>query len=48
VYWDKDATGQPIQLNTVSMFSAIEAVYGNKMRFKHSENIMERSLRVCI
>lgn len=45
VYWDRDTTGQPIQLNAVSIFSAIEGVYDNKIRSKHSENIMERILR---
>ncbi|KAG1875422.1 thioredoxin-like protein [Suillus subalutaceus] len=45
VYWDRDTTGQPIQLNAVSIFSAIEGVYSNKIRSKHSENIMERLLR---
>ncbi|KAG2069761.1 thioredoxin-domain-containing protein [Suillus decipiens] len=45
VYWDKDTTGQPIQLNAVSIFSAIEGVYSNQIRSKHSENIMERLLR---
>jgi thioredoxin domain-containing protein 5 len=46
IYWDRDATGQPIQLNAVSIFSAIEGVYSNKIRSKHSENILERLLRV--
>ncbi|KAG0698012.1 thioredoxin-like protein [Suillus ampliporus] len=45
VYWDKDATGQPIQLNAISVFSAIEGVYSNKIRSKHSENILERIIR---
>lgn len=30
------------------MFSAIEGVYGNKIRSQHSENIFERTIRVCI
>jgi protein disulfide-isomerase-like protein len=46
IYWDRDTTGQPIQLNAVSIFSAIEGVYSNKIRSKHSENILERLLRV--
>jgi len=46
IYWDRDTTGQPIQLNTVSIFSAIEGIYDSKIRSKHSENILERSLRV--
>ncbi|KAG2130452.1 thioredoxin-like protein [Suillus bovinus] len=46
IYWDRDTTGQPIQLNAVSIFSAIEGVYDNKIRSKHSENILERFLRV--
>jgi hypothetical protein len=48
IYWDRDTTGQPIQLNAVSIFSAIEGVYSNKIRSKHSENILERLLRVCV
>lgn len=46
IYWDRDTAGQPIQLNTVSIFSAIEGIYDSKIRSKHSENILERSLRV--
>lgn len=46
VYWDRDGTGQPIQLNAVSIFSAIDGVYGNKIHSKHSENILERLIRV--
>ncbi|KAG1740372.1 thioredoxin-like protein [Suillus lakei] len=46
VYWDRDTNGQPIQLNAISIFSAIEGVYGDKIRSKHSENILERLLRV--
>ncbi|KAG2357198.1 thioredoxin-like protein [Suillus spraguei] len=42
------ADHNPIQLNAVSIFSTIEGVYGNKIRSKHSENMLERLLRVWV
>ncbi|KAF9224446.1 thioredoxin-like protein, partial [Gyrodon lividus] len=45
LYYNKDGTGQPIKLTSVSVASALEAILGGTAKAKHSENIFERTVR---
>jgi hypothetical protein len=46
MYWDSDKTGGKIKLSATSIFSTIEGVKEGSTRAKHSENVLERMIRV--
>jgi thioredoxin domain-containing protein 5 len=48
VYWDNDKTGGKIKVTATSIFSAIEGVTDGSIPTKHSENLLERMIRVSV
>lgn len=46
MYYDKDASGHDILLNSVSVASALESILSGTARPKHSRNVLERAVEV--
>ncbi|KAH7903252.1 hypothetical protein BJ138DRAFT_180025 [Hygrophoropsis aurantiaca] len=45
VYYNKDASGQPIELTSLSILSALEGALDGSIRPKSSENFLEKLIR---
>jgi hypothetical protein len=46
LYWDRDKHGQKLRLTSSSIFSALDGIESGTIKAKHSENIVERMVRV--
>jgi hypothetical protein len=46
IYWDQDQHGKKIELNPSSILSAIEGIQNKSIKYKSSENLVERMIRV--
>lgn len=46
VYYDADGSGQRIKMNFASISSALESIFKGTAKAKHSENAVERAMKV--